>query len=157
VPEVSKSKKNESFLKKRAFIAAYRTTASVHAAGRAAKIRPELHYQWLKSDAVYRLAWETVQDQAAQTLEDEAVRRAREGVKSMVLHQGRPVKHGRKILYDVEYSDQLLLALLKRFRPALYRERTETQVTGSLEIIDRLQAGRKRLLEMKLNDTPVAG
>ena len=157
MPEVSKSKKNESFLKKRAFIAAYRTTASVHAAGRAAKIRPELHYQWLKSDAVYRLAWETVQDQAAQTLEDEAVRRAREGVKSMVLHQGRPVKHGRKILYDVEYSDQLLLALLKRFRPALYRERTETQVTGSLEIIDRLQAGRKRLLEMKLNDTPVAG
>jgi len=157
VPEVSKSKKNESFLKKRAFIAAYRTTASVHAAGRAAKVRPELHYQWLKSDAVYRLAWETVQDQAAQTLEDEAVRRAREGVKSMRIHQGLPVKHGRKILYDVEYSDQLLLALLKRFRPALYRERTETQVTGSLEIIDRLQAGRKRLLEMKLNDTPVAG
>jgi len=157
MPEVSKSKKNESFLKKRAFIAAYQATASVHAAGRAAKVRPELHYQWLKSDAVYRTAWETVQDQAAQTLEDEAVRRAREGVKSMRIHQGLPVKHGRKILYDVEYSDQLLLALLKRFRPALYRERTETQVTGSLEIIDRLQAGRKRLLEMKLNDTPVAG
>jgi len=73
-----------------------------------------------------------------------------------VLHQGRPVKHGRKILYDVEYSDQLLLALLKRFRPALYRERTETQVTGSLEIIDRLQAGRKRLLEMTPNDGSIA-
>jgi len=156
VPEVSKSKKNESFLKKRAFIAAYRTTASVHAAGRAAKIRPELHYQWLKSDAVYRLAWETVQDQAAQTLEDEAVRRAVEGVKRVRTHQGRPIKIGRKTLYDTEYDSQLMTLLLKRYRPALYRERTETQVTGSLEIIDRLQAGRKRLLEMTPNDGSIA-
>ena len=151
-------KKNESFAKKRAFIAAYQRTVSVHAAGRAAGIRPEIHYQWLKSDPTYRAAWETVQDQAAQSLEDEAVRRAMEGVKSMRLHKGLPVKHGRKILYDLEFSDQLLLALLKRFRPALYRERTETQVTGSLEIIDRLQAGRKRLLEMnKPDDGKLAG
>ena len=76
----------------------------------------------------------------------------------MRIHQGKPVKHRSKIIYDTEYSDQLLLALLKRFRPALYRERVETQVTGSLEIIDRLQAGRKRLLEMKRDvDTPAAG
>lgn len=156
MPEVSKSKKNESFLKKRAFIAAYQATASVHAAGRAAKIRPEIHYQWLKSDAVYRSAWETVQDQAAQTLEDEAVRRAVQGEKRMRLHQGKPVKHRGKIVYDIERSDQVLLALLKRFRPALYREHIEAQVTGSLEIIDRLQAGRKRLLEMTPNDGSIA-
>lgn len=177
MPEVSKSKKNESFLRKRAMIAAWQAltgtrecghpkqpkfvftfadTVSITVAAKAAGISPKLHYQWLKSDVVYRNAWEMVQDQAAQTLEDEAVRRAVEGVKRVRTHQGRPIKIGRKTLYDTEYDSQLMTLLLKRYRPALYRERTETQVTGSLEIIDRLQAGRKRLLEMTPNDGSIA-
>ena len=38
------------------------------------------------------------------------------------------------------------------FRPALYREHVTAELTGSIEIIDRLQSARKRLIEMQKND-----
>lgn len=150
-----------TIIRQRAFLAAFRRCVSVALAARAAGFDPQFHYDWLKSDGTYRAAWENVQEEAAQALEDEAVRRAHEGVKHTLYYKGKAMRTGRgrnsRIAYEVEYSDQLLIMLLKRFRPALYRERTETQVTGSLEIIDRLQAGRKRLLEMKANDGTNAG
>src|SRR4030095_1521706 len=142
--------------RQRAFLAAYAATASVKAAAAAAKLAFVTHYDWLKNDQTYRAAFEGVQDQAAQALEDEAVRRAHEGVKRPVLYQGKPVKTGRgrssRILYETEYSDQLLLALLERVRPALYRARGATRGSGSIEIVDRLQAGRQRLLEMRAKE-----
>jgi hypothetical protein len=162
--------RSESFAHKRAmiaifqdkkswpFIKAFHARVSIKAAAKAIGIDKSRHYDWLKNDPAYRAAWETVQDQAAQSLEDEAVRRAFEGVKRMRTHQGRPVKDGRgKIVYDVEYDSALLLALLKRYRPHLYRERVETQVTGTLEIVERIQQGRQRLLEMKRDDASAAG
>lgn len=145
----------------RAFLAAFRAAPSVRAAAEAAKISPEMHKAWVRRDAAYKAAWEDVQDEAAQSLEDEAVRRAQEGVKRMVLYKGKPVRTGRgrnaKILYETEYSDQLLILLLKRYRPELYRERTTTEVTGSVEIIDRLQAARARLIKMQANEQQPTG
>lgn len=145
--------------KKRAFLAAFGVTCSIKAAAAAAKVTREDHHGWLK-DPVYRAAWETRQDEAAQALEDEAVRRAYEGVKRVLYYKGKPIRTGRgrnaRIAYETQYDSQLLITLLKRFRPNLYRERTETQVTGSVEIIDRLQSARKRLIEMQRNE-PAAG
>jgi hypothetical protein len=142
--------------RQRAFLAAYAATASVKAAAAAAKLAFVTHYDWMTKDPVYRAAFEGVQDQAAQALEDEAVRRAHEGVKRPVLYRGKPVKTGRgrssRILYETEYSDQLLLALLKRFRPNLYRERVTTEVSGSIDVIERLEAGRQRVLEMRAKE-----
>jgi hypothetical protein len=142
--------------RQRAFLAAYAATASVKAAAAAAKLAFVTHYDWMTKDATYRAAFAAVQDQAAQALEDEAVRRAHEGVKRPVMYQGQPVKTGRgrssRILYETEYSDQLLLALLKRFRPALYRERVTTEVSGSIDVIERLEAGRQRVLEMRAKE-----
>ena len=144
--------------KQLAFLAVFRRVVNVTAAAAAAGIKPEDHYGWIRRDTVYRASWETVQDEAAQALEDEAVRRAFEGVKRPVLYKGKQVRTGRgrhsKILYHTEYSDQLLLAVLKRYRPALYRERTVTEVTGAVEIIDRLQAARARLIKMQGNEQP---
>lgn len=150
-------KANETFLKKRAFIAAYAATVSVSAAAAAAKVPRTEHYRWLLTDEVYRNSWEQTQEEAAQTLEDEAVRRAKEGVKRPVLYKGAPVKTGRRILYEYDYSDTLLLALLKRFRPALYREHVTAEVTGSLELVERLQSARTRLMEMSKNDRASSG
>jgi hypothetical protein len=65
------------------------------------------HYDWLKADPGYKAAFEDVQDQAAQALEDEAVRRAYEGVERPV-YQG-----GEKVGVVREYSDTLLIFLLK--------------------------------------------
>jgi hypothetical protein len=42
--------------------------------------------------------------------------------------------------------------LLRRFRPALYREHVSADATSTIDIAERLQAGRKRLIEMRASD-----
>jgi len=163
-PEMPRSKKGDAYLKKRKFLAAYAATGNMSLAARSAGIAKSTHWDWLRAEAArpsgereYTDAFHATQDEAAQTLEDEAVRRAHEGVKRPVMYKGAPVKQGRRILYETEYSDQLLLALLKRFRPALYRDHVTTEHTGSIEIVDRLQAARKRIFEMRRNDAGATG
>jgi hypothetical protein len=141
-----------TYLQQRAFIAAFKVTHNTSSAAAAAKVDTNQHRMWLQRDEVYRKAWEDELEAIGQTLEDEALRRAHEGVKKTLYYKGKPIRTGRgksRIAYETEYSDQLLIALLKRFRPALYRERTMTEVTGSVEIVDRLQAARRRVIEMQ--------
>jgi hypothetical protein len=139
----------------KAFIAAFALSANLSAAAKAVKIERARHYDWIEFDEPYRRAFEAVQDQAAQTLEDEAVRRAYEGIRRPMYYRGKPVKtggrRGRQV-FEVEYSDTLLLALLKRFRPALYRDKVVAEVTGSIDLVERLQAGRQRLLQMQTKE-----
>jgi len=158
-PKLPRSKKGASFTKKLSFLAAYAATASIGLAAEKAHVKRQNHYEWLRAeqgreakDREYTNAWETIQDEVAQTLEDEAVRRAHQGVKRPVLYKGEPVKINRRVLYHLEYSDQLLALLLKRFRPALYREHVTTEHSGSIEIVERLHAARKRLFEMRKAD-----
>ena len=149
--------------RKRSFLTTYKAIPdlygalpSLKSAAAAAKVDVKDHYKWLKEDPNYRKSWDEVQEAAAQSVEDEAVRRAMEGVQRPVMYRGKPVRTGRgrssRILYETTYSDQLLLALLKRFRPQLYREHVMTEHSGSVEIIDRLQSARARLIEMSKND-----
>ena len=135
----------------KAFISAYAACASISQAARAAGVDHKRHYEWM-SDEAYRHAFDAVTDQAAQAVEDEAVRRAVEGVKRPMYYRGKQVRTGGRrgrTVYEVEYSDTLLLALLKRFRPKFYREHTVTEVSGSIDLVERLNAGRQRLVEMR--------
>lgn len=147
-------RKSRSYLMQRAFLAAYAVSGRLGEAAKIAKVDQHRHSQWYKHDAVYRAAFDGAQEEIGQLLEDEAVRRAYEGVKRPVLYKGKPVLIGgsRKILYDTEYSDTLLITLLKRFRPQLYRENTTVEHTGSIELVERMQAARKRLVEMRKAD-----
>ena len=162
MPKLPAEDARKRHFRKRAILTAYKlpiaygALPSIKAAAAAAKVDIKDHYRWLKEDPNYRKSWDEVQEQAAQSVEDEAVRRAMEGVKRVVLYRGKPVRTGRgrssRILYETTYSDQLLLALLKRFRPQLYRDHVMTEHSGSVEIIDRLQSARARLIEMSKND-----
>ena len=58
-------------------------------------------------------------------LEDEAVRRGVEGVERGIYH------NGKRIATECEYSDTLLIFLLKGAMPEKYRERRETMHTIS--------------------------
>jgi len=140
----------------RAFIAAYTHCASVSESARIVGLDRKQHYEWLKADPRYRAAFEAEADQAAQSLEDEAVRRALDGVRRPMYYRGKPVRSGRgrasRPVYEVEYSDQLLVLLLKRFRPQLYREHTVTEVSGSLDLVNQIEAGRRRVLEMRAKE-----
>jgi len=70
----------------------------------------------MHEDADYKAAFAEAEKRAVMALEDEAVRRAREGVR-------RPVRYKGKIVgYETDYSDQLLVFLLKNWAPDKYRE-----------------------------------
>ena len=130
----------------RAFLAAYRQTASITRAAAAARIDRGMHYRWLANEN-YRKAFEAAQDVAAQILEDEAVRRATEGVLEPVFYQGEKCGAVRR------YSDGLMQFLLRGFRPQKYASRTELTGPngGPLEVslADVMLARRRKRLEEK--------
>jgi hypothetical protein len=130
----------------RAFLAAYRQTASITKAAAAAKIDRGMHYRWL-ANASYKKAFEAAQEEAAQTLEDEAIRRATEGTLEPVFYQGDMCGAVRR------YSDGLMQFLLRGFKPQKYASRTELTGPngGPLEVslADVMLARRKKRLEEK--------
>jgi hypothetical protein len=137
-----------------AFLAAIRVYPSITLAARAAKVSRESHYRRLGREPAYRAAFEEAYRQGIDALEDEAVRRAMRGVQRPILYHGSPVmvmvdpndeSKGMRNLFETEYSDTLLLALLKAKKPESYKERVEQNVTGSIDITTRLQRGRERL------------
>lgn len=75
--------------KQAAFLAAFVATASVTKAAKAAKVDRALHYRWLDEDAEYPAKFKTASEQAAQLLEDEALRRAHEGIEEPLVYQGQ--------------------------------------------------------------------
>jgi len=93
-----------------AFLAAYRTCASVTKAAQAAGMDRSHHYVWLRDDDEYLVAFEAAKEQATQTLEDEAVRRAFEGIDDPIVWQGQICGTVKR------YSDTLLIFLLKGLR-----------------------------------------
>ena len=103
------------------FLAAYSASASVLQASRWAKINRSCHYNWLKEDPTYRQRFEDATRQAAQTLEDEATRRAHEGLRKAVRYKGKIVG------YETEYSDSLLIERLRAVSPEKYRPPTRIE------------------------------
>ncbi len=126
----------------RAFLAAYRQTASITKAAAAAKIDRTMHYRWFRASPQYREAFERASDEAAQLLEDEAVRRATEGVLEPVFYQGIKCGAVRR------YSDGLMQFLLRGFRPQKYSSRAEITGPGGgpleISVAEVLLARRKK-------------
>jgi hypothetical protein len=85
----ARSVTTQSTPKKARFLKAYATVCQVTLAAEMAGIDRGTHYGWLKKDPGYRAQFEAANDQAAQTLEDEAVRRAYEGVERPVTVAGK--------------------------------------------------------------------
>jgi transposase len=90
-------------------------------------------YDWLARDAEFRAAFAEAEQQAIDSLEREAVRRALEGTDEPVYQGGKKVGSIRK------YSDTLLIFLLKGNRPSKYRERVDVTFQAR-ETAERLAA-----------------
>jgi hypothetical protein len=69
------------------------------------------------ADEAFARAWEDALEQGTDSLEDEARRRALQGVEKPVFREGRQVGT------VTEYSDTLLIFLLKARRPEKFRDR----------------------------------
>lgn len=128
----------------KAFLRSLGLTGNVTRAATDAKIDRTVPYDLRDSDPDFAAAWASALEAAADLLEEEARRRAYDGVEKPVVHQGKVVtywadKSGRPVsprtkgarqipLVVRQYSDQLLVTLLKACRPAKFRERHE--ITG---------------------------
>src|ERR1022692_2427202 len=112
-------------LHQKRFLEAFEVSCSIQKAARWANIHRQTHYDWLRKDATYPARFAEARERATQTLQDEAVRRAVEGVRRPVLYRGKQVYIQGKPLFEIEYSDQLLIRLLEAYNPEKYGRRVE--------------------------------
>lgn len=113
------------------FLECFAASSSVLKASRWAKVHRQSHYRWLGESETYRKAFEVTECRAARTLEDEAVRRAHDGVKKTIRYKGKVVGH------EHEYSDSLMQTMLKATNPEKFRERQSVEHSGSIGITKR--------------------
>lgn len=85
--------------------------------------------RWREEDAAFCVQERQVQEGISDLLEAEAVRRAFRGVRKPVYQGGLLAGH------ITEYSDQLLMFMLKAMRPERFRERSEVQVSPIVKVV----------------------
>lgn len=110
--------------KRNAFLRALAITGKVAESARSAGYADSTYLQKLRqTDEEFADQWNLAVDAAADILEDEALRRAKEGVMEPHWHKGEVVGYTRK------YSDQLIMFLLKSLRPDKFRETLNVNTT----------------------------
>lgn len=133
------------------FLAALRDTGNVRAACEAAEVSRTVVYARRDVNQDFAQAWQDALEESADLLEQEARRRAYEGVRRLKFDRGQlitiPVRdaEGKPVLdgdgkpvtepyVEHEYSDTLLIFLLKGIRPETYRERTDVRHSGKIDV-----------------------
>lgn len=130
----------------KAFLSALSQTGNVRQACEAADVGRSTVYMLQSIDKTFAADWATALDESADLLEQEARRRAETGVHRLKFHNGSAILvqargpggeplvnvDGQPIMVpyvEHEYSDTLMIFLLKGIRPEKYRERNETKHT----------------------------
>jgi hypothetical protein len=130
-------------LLKPAFIAAFTKTASITRAAEAAGCTRRLHYRWLHEDPEYAAEFAQARLEAGELIEDEAVRRAYEGIDETLVYQGGlcyspdqydeatgKLKPDAKPLTVKKYDSALLMKLMDGFLPEKYKKRGAVELSG---------------------------
>ena len=110
--------------RKKAFLERLVTHGNVRRACRESGAPPTSVYEWKDRDPRFAAAFLEAEAQSIGHLEDEAQRRAVEGVDKPIYQGGKQVGVTR------QYSDTLLIFLMKARHPGKYRETFQHQHTG---------------------------
>ena len=127
--------------RKKAFLEEFAKCATITHAARATNIGRQSHYDWLKKDKKYQVAFAEAEVAASDALLQEARRRAIQGVEEPILYKGKVVRTIQK------YSDSLLMFLMKGDQPEKYRD--NHHITGGLDVnlVQLMNEGRDRLAQ----------
>lgn len=125
------------------FLAALAETGNVTAAARAAGVNRDTFYQRRDADEDFARAAAQSLETATDALELEARRRAHDGCPRVKFHKGEPLAvpgpGGEPVPYvEHEYSDTLLIFLLKAHRPEKYRDRLDLTGTARMELVEEI-------------------
>lgn len=101
------------------FLREFAECGNVLRSAKAVKVGRRTVYDWLQVDEEFKALYGQAHEDALDELEEEARRRAVDGVLEPVYQGGKKVGSIRK------YSDTLLITLLKGKRPETFRERFE--------------------------------
>ena len=110
------------------FLAEMAASGAVSSAATRAGVGRTFVYAQRAADPAFAAAWDDALETATDAMEREAWRRGAKGVLKPV-YQG-----GKKVGTIREYSDTLLIFMLKARRPARFRERVEQQHTGNVTV-----------------------
>jgi hypothetical protein len=130
------------------FLFAYQELACLKLAAKQVGIRQRQHNRWLLDSPAYAKEFAIARKVALQNLEAEAIRRAMHGVRKFKFHKGELIKiqahddRGRPIFYrdgtpvmipyvEHQYSDNLLMFLMKGLAPETYRDNGTTINVGT--------------------------
>ena len=130
VTDVTRLRARDAFLLKLA--SGYSVTAAVAEAA----MSRMWFYRERESDPDFAALWDEAVDAGTDVLEDEARRRAHDGVEEPIVAMGKVAKdEDGNILKVRRYSDGLLTLLLKARRPDRFKDRAtvDTNVTGQVE------------------------
>lgn len=98
-------------------------------------------YQWRARDEEFARMWDEALERGTDALEDEAIRRAHEGTL-------KPVYQGGKKVGDVrEFSDTLMIFMLKARRPDRFKDRAVVEHDIGDNLAARLDAARAKRLD----------
>jgi hypothetical protein len=106
------------------FLEALASGASVNSAVKSAGYARASVYKWRAADGEFALAWHDAVEAGTDALEDEALRRAKDGIDEPRFYEGHECGYVRK------YSDTLMIFLLKGRRPEKYSDRVTTTHQG---------------------------
>lgn len=99
-------------------------TANITRSARRAGVSRQAAYKEREKSETFRSAWDDAMEQAIDALEEEARRRAYEGV-------DKPVYQGGELVgYMRQYSDTLAIFLLKGRRPEVFGDRIKQEHSG---------------------------
>ena len=100
------------------FLSALAQGCTVTSAAQAAGVARTTVYEW-RADPDFETAWQAAEDAGVDILEQEAMRRACDGVEKPVYRGGEVVGH------VTDYSDSMLMFLLKARRPEKFTDKKQ--------------------------------
>lgn len=139
------------------FLSAFAECGNISLAARTVAVSNKQVKRWRKNDQAFKRLYAEAEEYSIAMLEQEARRRAFNGVKKRVLYKGEPVMVSEDPndpdselvpLFEVSYSDDLMKLLLKAHKPEKYRENVD--VTSKGETISYKQ--EKRLKGVSVDD-----
>ena len=117
--------------KRKRFLEALEYNGNVTEAVKAARIDSrKTVYNWREKYPDFAEDWESAYQSAVDRLEQEAWRRATEGTEKPVYQNGQLVGHIQ------QYSDTLLIFLMKGHNPERYKDRQTVEHSGGIEVTD---------------------
>ncbi len=108
------------------FLETLRATGNVSAAARAVGLARSSAYRLRRRDAAFAAAWDDAEQEAVDLLEQEARRRALDGVAEPLMGGGKLIRDDDgRVMTIRRHNDRLLEMLLKAHRPERFRDRAD--------------------------------